>query len=307
MRVCIVGHSLIHQRQYLFVEELRRQGVEVLEIFPERWMDQRREGGYEIEAGGIADFKFLDETYHAVYDFNPDIIYSMTEWWQVQAWRCRRWAKSLSARLVYFFWENLRQPDARQQDLIKSADLIVCGNINCQNIVAPFAQRTCVMPQVGIDTEMFRPISTPKKYDLVFVGRKVYEKGMDYVMELSARYNLYSPSGKSYEEMPSCYNQARVQVVPSLDTQTWMEQWPACMAESLACNVPVVAFDSGSIHHNYYTCMEVAFAPPNDFEELKAHIENFLSKNKIGGREWVLENMGNEIIAKKLIEEFEKI
>lgn len=307
MRVCIVGHSLIHPRQYLFVEELRRQGVEVLEIFPARWYDQKREGRYEIEAGGIADFKFLDKTYKYVYDFNPDIIYSMTEFWQVQAWRSRRWAKSLSAKLVYFFWENLRHPDERQRDLIAGADLVVCGNKECQDIVGPYAQITAVMLQVGIDTSLFRPIDTPKKYDLIFAGRHVPEKGMDYVMELNARYNVFIPTGKSYEEMPCCYNQAKCQVVPSLDVPFWKEQWPACAAESLACNVPVVAFSSGSIFSNYHTCEHVVFTTPNNLRQLIEDIEFVLEHQIKGGREWVMENMSNEVIAKKLIAEFEKI
>lgn len=306
MRVCIVGHSLIHPRQYLFVEELRRQGVEVLEIFPERWHYQRRDGGYEIEGAGIADFKFLDKTYNAVYDFNPDIIYSMTEYWQVQAWRSRRWAKALSAKLVYFFWENLRHPDERQQDIIKSADLIVCGNRECRDIVAPFARRTAVMPQVGIDINLFRPIPVHKQYNGIFVGRPVPEKGIEYIKRLQKCHNILECSGKAFEAMPACYNWARVQIVPSLDTQTWREQWPACIAESMACDVPVVAFDSGSIRSNY-AGSQIILVEPHDIDGLHRGIHDVLDGRVLGGRVWVLENMSNEVIARRLIEEFEKL
>lgn len=309
MRVCIVGHSLIHPRQYLFADELRRQGVEVMEVYPAKWGNQVRDGGYEIDPGSIIEhYKFLDKTYKDIFAFHPDIIYSMTEFWQVQAWRSKRWANALGAKLVYFFWENLRVPDERQRNkIISAADLIICGNSECQDIVRPSANRTVVLPQVGIDTDRFKPMATLGKHDIIFVGRHVPEKGYDIVLELTDSYDVLTPFDVSYEDMAVWYNKAKIQVVTSLDTQTWKEQWPACIGESLACNVPVIAFDSGSIRSNYGASPNVYFVNPGEYEVLKHSIQVALEGEITGGRDWVLENLSNEVIAKKLIEEFEKL
>lgn len=309
MRAAIISHSLIHLRQLLFIEELRRQGGEVLAVFPERWGDQHRKGGYTIYGSGIEDFNFMaGDAFAAINRFEPQIIYIMAEWWQKVSWQARRWAKLLNVPLIFFFWENLRAPNKQHGQLINSAELVVCGNKECEELVKGYAQDTVVLPQVGIDILLFREIHIHKKYDIIFVGRHVKEKGIEYVEKLKKDgYSVYEPFGKKYEEMPPCYNQAKVQVVPTLDTPQWKEQGPMCVAESLACNVPVVAFDSGSIYSNYETCFDISFAEQGNYEELRDNIKFMLEQHEAGGRDWVMENMSNEVIAKKLIQEFEKL
>jgi hypothetical protein len=78
MKLTIIGHSLIDLRQKLFCDELRRQGVEVQEIYPSKWGMQKRDGGFNL--GGdlnIRDYYFMDDAFIAIKKFRADVIYSM--------------------------------------------------------------------------------------------------------------------------------------------------------------------------------------------------------------------------------------
>ena len=315
MKIAVLGHSLIHARQQLFFDYMNSlEGVEILQIYPKRWGRQEREGGFQVaDEGSIKEFTFWDDVFQVIREFSPDILYSQTEWWQVHAFRSRRWIRALKIPLVYFFWENLQVPSTAEVNLINDAELIVCGNSECEEIINKACPdvRTEVMPQVGIRTDIFKPMPQEKKLtDVLFVGRRTHEKGIEYVDRLEEdRFDVWRLGNEKYDNMPQVYNGARVLVVPSLTTDQWKDQWPACIAESLACEVPVIAFDSGSIKSNYWGSSNVGIVPEGNYSMFRFAVKQTIargSKNNKKGREWILEHMGHEAIAKKLLKVFEE-
>ena len=315
MKIAWIGHSLIHPRQYLFTEYLATlPNVVVMEIYPRYWGRQRRLGGFDIvKASSLEEFTFCEDVLTFLEHFKPDIVYCQAEWWQTLAFQCRHWSKNLKAKFVLFCWENLNTPTlAGQISALKGADLVVCGNKEAQEILKKFTNKTVVLPQVGIRTDKFRPWNVPKINDILFVGRAVPEKGIEYVKRLEADgYNVIQAKGASYEEMPAVYNHAKVLVVPSLTTECWAEQWPACIPEALLCGTPVVAFDSGSIISNFESCPIADFmlVEEGDYEGLKNFLEIVIKSDMTltFGTEWAVSNYGHEAVAEKLLKMFEAL
>jgi glycosyltransferase involved in cell wall biosynthesis len=317
MRVVVLGHSLIHSRQQLFFDYMNSlDGVEVLQIYPKRWGSQERKGGFKVSnEGSIREFTFWDDAFEAIRAFSPEILYSMTEFWQSQAFRSRRWARALKIPLVFFFWENLQAPSNAEVNLINDAKLIICGNKECEEIINKACPdvHTEVIPQIGIRTDIFKPMPEEEKLtDVLFVGRRTHEKGIEYVDRLEQdRFDVWRLGDEKYENMTKVYNGVRVLAVPSLTTDQWREQWPACIAESLACGVPVVAFDSGSIRSNY-SSSGITLIKEGDYEGLKLAVETIINEKTIlpkaeissNSRNWVLKHMGHKDVAKNLLNKF---
>lgn len=314
MRICIIGHSLIADRQRLFCEAIRKLGHEVLEIYSSQWHILKREGGYKIKnEGNFKDYYFDVEAFLKIKKFMPNLIYSMTEWYQQQAFVSDNWAQQLDIPLVLFCWENIKNPNFPEQELIKRCKLIVCGNSDAEKIVKPYNKNTIRLTQVGIDTDLFKHKDNYIKMDLGFVGRNVEEKGIKYVEKLSKEFKLIKAEGIDYLSMPDFYNQIKILIVPSLDVPIWREQWPSAIAEALACGTSVIAFDAGNIKEHYGKCKVVRIIEQGNLENMKGVIESWLNldigRKESGkdGRKFVLKNFSNQIVAKKLIEALEKI
>lgn len=334
MRICIISHSLIHKRQALFCEALQKQGHEVLEIFPAKWGTQEREGGFEIKflgQGGMAGYFFPPEaeTFEEIKKFHPNIIYSQTEWWQVQSEVSLKWAKQLKTPIAFFFWENLRRPmdtkhplsvkNSEGKKLIKEADLVICGNGDCRQMVQPHNPNAYVMPQVGINCSLFKPLKIKKRYDLVFAAnRKVPEKGGYVVEELAGKgYKTIIPMGTPYEKMPEVYNKARLHLCLSYEKiGVWKEQFaPFCNIEAMACGLPTLTTDSGAIKEWLTGCKAATFIPEQwsknkETSFIKDEIERILwkkyyKKRSKDAREFALQ-FDNQKVAKELVKVFEK-
>lgn len=55
---------------------------------------------------------------------------------------------------------------------------------------------------------------------------------------------------RSYQEMPSVYNQADLVIVPSKRSKTWEEQYGMASIEAIASGLPVIYYDTGAISEN---------------------------------------------------------
>lgn len=315
MKITFIGHSLIHPRQSRFIEYLNSlKDVEIQEIYPSEWGNQIREGGYpSYNSDGIQGFTINQMAYRDIKEFKPDLLYSMSEFWQHLSYRSCRWSRTLNIPLVLFFWENLRQPSEQEQRLISEASLIICGNKECENIVKPYAKKMIVLPQIGLNPELFKPQKVEKTFEILFVGRLITEKGIEHVKKLSEEFDVTIVAGTWYEVMPEYYNIAKVAICPSLDTSTWTEQFPSMVTESLLCQVPVVAFDSGSIRSNYGNCEAVVLAKQGDYDDLRDKVKDLLDNPErcaeLGerGRLWAIKNMSFEVVGEKLINAFKDI
>jgi glycosyltransferase involved in cell wall biosynthesis len=137
----------------------------------------------------------------------------------------------------------------------------------------------------GCNTDIYRPIfPTPDErkavYDrfgistdkriVLFAGRICDHKGLKYLMEASsmfdnavtviigtgdiANYISYAKNPEAVKyigstnnpyDMSLMYNMADVTVLPSIPTETWIEQFGRVITESLSCGTPVVATNMG--------------------------------------------------------------
>jgi len=176
---------------------------------------------------------------------------------------------------------------------------------------------------VGVNTDAFKPRPKDKElmanlnigkddFVILYVGRMVWEKGPEYVLNsfkllnepkaklvmigsgpeskwidtLVKRYGIedkviYIPK-VPYVEMPRYYSIADVFVLPSTATPTWQEQFGMVFIEAMASGVPVIAGHSGSIP-------EVVgdagiLVPPTDFHELAKSIRILLEDEELRRR-----------------------
>jgi glycosyltransferase involved in cell wall biosynthesis len=148
-----------------------------------------------------------------------------------------------------------------------------------------FAKQAPVIP-LGINTSVFKRRNVDRsRYGipqdcvvLGYVGRLEQSKGVQYVIEAlgqikdSFDYRFVVIGAGSFQarlreqaqelgiadrvlwlgerpmnEMPTCLSLCDVGVVPSVTTKTWREQFGRTAVEFMACGVPVIASDSGSL------------------------------------------------------------
>ncbi len=160
-------------------------------------------------------------------------------------------------------------------DGVKSVLATKGFNINCD-----------VIP-LGVDLSLYSPAALHKRADYAlaesdfvigYFGRIESYKGVQFLLEAMARavsstnWRLLIVGNGSYEaklrslaaglgvsdkvvwtgavpgaEVPAYMRTCDLIAVPSLTTKTWKEQFGRIVVESMACGVPVVAFDSGSL------------------------------------------------------------
>ena len=136
-----------------------------------------------------------------------------------------------------------------------------------------------VIPQFGIDPQLFRPPNAPlppRPFTLGYFGRLVPEKGLDSLLQALAmldgesRLRLVGEGPQRAElvalaqrlglgarvdfcaaipsvAMPAQYHQIDALVLPSVTRRNWKEQFGRVLVEAMASAVPVVGSDSGAI------------------------------------------------------------
>lgn len=144
-------------------------------------------------------------------------------------------------------------------------------------------KKTRYLPSFYIDLDIFRPRYLPKKYDIVFAGRLVKNKGIFLLLKaiknpklktlnlkltiigsgpLKKKIGKYIKKHKlennvsfagwlpSIEDVAKTYNQSKIFVMPSFN-----EGGPRVTLEAMACNVPVITTRVGLmidiIRHNH--------------------------------------------------------
>lgn len=126
------------------------------------------------------------------------------------------------------------------------------------------------IPSLYINLEIFKPLGLQKKYDLIFVGRLVENKGINLFLETvkktklkavivgegsgniekrirheNKKYNLginFHGYAKDSQEIAKYLNESRILIMPSFN-----EGGPRVVGEALACGVPVLATPVGIV------------------------------------------------------------
>jgi glycosyltransferase involved in cell wall biosynthesis len=163
-------------------------------------------------------------------------------------------------------------------------DGLVTHNREATAIFQARGVRKVTLIPPAVDVDLFSPgrSATPggragrKRFTIGYVGRFVYEKGVDLLLRACARFEMEHEilltgrgpqegrlraqcdglgiSGRvrwsgvaSYVSLPDTYRAMDVLVLPSRTMPTWKEQFGRVLIEAMACGVPVIGSDSGEI------------------------------------------------------------
>lgn len=227
---------------------------------------------------------------HAINDFRPDILHYEQEVFSLSAFQMALWARILKIPFTVFCWENIARslPFYRQwttRFVLDVASVVIAGNHEAARIVRNlgYKQKIAVMPQIGVDTNLFFPRHDVRKdgvYTIGYVGRLVPEKGVDLLFDAASQLiesgmnlrilicgNGYHESDlRSYanhlrigeyiswlgliknDDVPEILARTDVVVLPSRTLHgKWKEQFGHILIEAMAMGIPVIGSDSGAI------------------------------------------------------------
>lgn len=197
------------------------------------------------------------------------------------------------AVLSYFIWDNLARTPRFPINLAKryftwlslaKAKMVVCGNTEAARLliqVKKYLGRTAVLPQLGIDPELYIP-----RIDAVqagqgvprigYIGRLVPEKGLSILFEALLRLKhlrwelrvvgdglmreeiqkrwphefgerLLFDRAVEHEEVPTELARLDIFVLPSYRTDFWVEQFGLTLAQAMMAGVACIGSRSGAI------------------------------------------------------------
>ncbi len=296
-KACLVG---AYQRK---LEEMAAlPEIELTVAVPAAWRDAR--GLIRLERAHVRGYRLVVEpiAYNGHFHFHyyprlgrlmaevrPQLVHVDEEPYNLATWHALRLARRHHARALFFSWQNLlrRYPwpfSAFERDVLRTADGAIAGNQEAQAVwrAKGFAGPMAVIPQFGVDLEVFRPVERPagpnigRPFVAGYAGRLVREKGVDILLraaaklpadihlrivgggpELPALKRLADRLGLAgrvawlpivpSEQMPAQFAQMDCLVLPSRTRPNWKEQFGRVLIEAMACGVPVIGAASGEI------------------------------------------------------------
>ena len=285
-----------------------------------------------------------------INDFEPDVIQLEEEIFSLCALEVAFWAKRYKIPLVVFGWENqLRSlPLFRRwvRDFVmERTDLYLAGNQDGAEVMRHwnYQGQMEVMPQMGVDTELFAPPEN-KKSDSVnigFLGRLAPEKGLDILFTAVSQLKdldfqvTICGSGESeadlrqqadkqqisdrliwrgavpHELAPVELSKFDVLVLPSRSIATWKEQFGHVIIEAMAMGILVIGSSCGEIPH-VIARKELVFPEGNPqalAQILQRAVGDVNWREEMGnyGIERVAQFYSHERIARRLIAQWQKL
>ncbi len=276
--------------------------VDLLAVVPPYWneervgvvrLERRYTEGYQL----VAEPMFLNGHHHLHFypglwaqarRFRPDILHIEEEPYNVVTLHTSLIGRMVGAKVVFVSWQNLfrRYPPPfslfeRLNYQIAAAG--IAGSQDAADILRRkgYPRHLEVIPQLGVDPDVFRPRETESSRELPIIGyagRLVPEKGTDLVIDalahLTHRAQLHIIGDGSERlaleqraaslgirdrvrfrgtvspgEMPKALSELDILVVPSRTRRNWKEQFGRVIIEAMSCQVPIVGSDSGEIPH----------------------------------------------------------
>jgi glycosyltransferase involved in cell wall biosynthesis len=300
VRVVCVSKAFVRGAYQRKLEELARlPGVELTLVTPPSWTDgghrlaleRRYTAGYDIVVRPIR----FEGHFHRYYfpglgrllaSLRPDIVHADEEPYNLATVQMIRSARSVGARSLFFTWQNLYRrlppPFSLLEWYIHSrSDYAIAGNQDARDVLQRkgFRKPIAVIPQFGVDIDLFQPSPTPREagpFVIGYIGRLVESKGLldllpavaglagDWRLELvgagplraelerqSAALGIAEKVQVASEvpstDVPRVLRGFDVLVLPSRSTPSWVEQFGRVLVEAMACAVPVVGSSSGEI------------------------------------------------------------
>lgn len=299
-KACLMGP---YQRKLVELAGLMREG-KLTVLVPACWRDERGPveleraytEGYELRVTPLAlnghfHLHYYPGLYDVLRELCPDIVHIDEEPYNLATFLALHAARRVGARTLFFGWQNIlrRYPPPfgwMERYVLARADYALAGSSEAQTVLRAkgYTGRARVIPQFGVDPEVFRPAApvlspaegSEQTYVVGYSGRLVREKGVDLLLEATARLDgvwklcimgdgperdnlvalavrlgiadrvifrgLIAPS-----RMPEIYPSLHTLVLPSRTSSSWKEQFGRVLIEAMACGVPVVGSDAGEI------------------------------------------------------------
>lgn len=192
----------------------------------------------------------------------------------------------------------------------------------------------------GVDTGFFRPLEVPRLRKVLFVGRLIPAKGVNYLMEAADSSTPLRIVGQPYdhsylamlhnlargktvefaddisdEQLVREYSSALVTVVPSVHTDVYgneaTEELLSLVAlESMACGTPVIATHCGALPEVVEDGVTGLLVPPGDPQALREKIAFLLDRPDMArtmgaaGRERVLRRFTWDRVAARCLKAY---
>lgn len=282
-----------------------------IHLYPARVLFEGRVGAYFYPPGTIL---------RTLQDFRPDIIQVEQEIFSLSALEMALWARFTGKPLVLFCWENMERhlSNFRQwsrQFVLNTAKLIIAGNQEGAALLRQWGYQGQieVMPQMGVDTNLFAPPlnkSKNKQFRIGYVGRLAHSKGIDVLLaatrQLRERGHHFQVilcgtgadeealrqeaqkqnvadivswrGGMRHDEVPTEMSKFDVLVLPSRTVPEWKEQFGHVLIEAMAMGIPAIGSNCGEIP-NVVARPDMIF-PEGDAQKLAAILERMICDSK---------------------------
>ena len=295
-KACIVG---AYQRKLEELAKLPEMRLTVLT--PPAWRDSRGlqtmervyTQGYDLRVTPLV----LNGHFHLHYyprlrseleALRPDLLHVDEEPYNFAAYHAYTQAGRLRIPAIFFTWQNLLRrypPPFRwwEQRIFRQSAHAIAGSLTASHILRAkgYTGPISVIPQFGVDPDLFCPASTPpppRPFTVGYAGGLLPEKGIDSLLHACAQlddsWQLHiAGSGREHTvlqalaqrlgiadrviwqsrlpstTMPDFYRQLDAFVLPSRTRRNWMEQFGRVLIEAMACATPVIGSNSGEIPH----------------------------------------------------------
>jgi glycosyltransferase involved in cell wall biosynthesis len=289
-KACVVG---AYQRKLEAIAA--HPDIDLTVVVPPAWGDQKLARafteGYRLIVEPIRfNGNFHLHTYphiaRRIAECEPQVVHVDEEPYNLATYHAMRAARRAGAKTLFFSWQNLKRRypppfGLMERWVLGHADYALVGSQEAAAICRDkgFRGPLSVIPQFGVDPEMFAPPAPPeahRRFTIGYAGRLVPEKGLDLLIEAAARlpgewYLRLLGAGPEREalhtragllniggsvsiekpvpstQMPGFYHELDALVLPSRTQRNWKEQFGRVLIEAMACGVPVVGARSGAI------------------------------------------------------------
>ena len=352
-KACVVG---IYQRK---LEEIGTYpDIDLTVVVPPYWNDARgrllleraHTNGYQLAVepmkfNGRFHLHYYPGLKRQIETIQPHIVHVDEEPYNLATYQAVRLAQRAGARTLFFSWQNIARqypPPFRwlERWVLDHVGAGIVGTQEAEGVWRQkgFAGPLTIVPQFGVDPDIFIPRSVRPEHDsfvIGYAGRLVEEKGLDtlikavvrlprkwvlrllgdgpqreYLRKLAGVHNIGGavqidlpiPSA----EMPGWYHSIDALVLPSRTRSNWKEQFGRVLVEAMACGIPVIGSDSGAIPEVIGPAGLIF--PEGDEEVLAAHLLRLIEDSEVytalaqAGRQRVMKHFTQAQIAARTVE-----